>query len=146
MNQHQQIMEELEKHYEALGGAVLIAPSALAVKVYEHFRGRKSVDPHIQYTSLEHMKSMARTFLRKRNDPTEAKDGEVEQSAFEFSKELQPRYPIPHKRGEEPQYKLREHLTPEERAWNVERLRRAAKTFGEHADALEAEGRSMAVA
>lgn len=146
MNQHQQIMKEMEKHYQQLGSAILISPSALAVKVYEHFRKRKDVDPHIQYTSLEHMKSMARTFLRKRNEPTAERDEVSEQDAFEFSKELQPRYPIPHKSGDEPQYKLRQHLSPEERAWNVDRLRRAAKTFGEHADALEAEGASMASA
>lgn len=144
MNQYQQIMEEMEKHYHALGAAILIAPSALAVKVYDHFRAKEVVDPHIQYASLEHMKNMARQFLRKRNDPTaEEKIEDCGQNAFQFSKELQPRYPIPHRRGEGPQYKLREHLTTDERVWNVERLRRAAKTFGEHADALEAEGRGM---
>lgn len=148
MNQHQQIMEEMERHYDALSGAILIAPSALAVKIYDHFTKQRKVDPHIQYASLEHFKSMARSFLRRRNDPNhdESDAYSRQDEMFSFSGKLQRRYPMPHKHGEEPQYKLREHLTIEERAWNVEQLRKSAKSRQEHADALEAEGRGREAA
>jgi hypothetical protein len=145
MTQHQQIIAELERQYEFLKAADIVAPSSLAYKVYEHF-SRGKVEAHIQYTSIEHLKNMASKFLAKRNNPN-ADDNEVyDQTSFEFSGQLQARYPIPHKKGEEPVYKLRSHLTPEERAWNVKLLRKSARSRLEHADALEAEGQMRAAA
>lgn len=142
--QHQHIVSEMARQYESLQGAITIGPSALAFKVMEKFRSDDPIEAHIQYASLEHMKSMARAFLAKRNDPT-ADDNEIyDQSSFEFSGQLQVRYPLPRKRGEDPVYKLREHLTAEERAWNVDQLRKSARSRQEHADALEAEGMSQA--
>lgn len=145
MTEHQQIFEEFERQYARLKGAVTVSPSALAYKVYDAFRDKSHpVEPHIQYTSIEHLKNMASRFLAKKNDP-KADDNEVyDQSSFEFSGQLQARYPIPRKKGEEPAYKLREHLTAEERAWNVNSLRKSARSRLEHADALEAEGMSQA--
>lgn len=146
MNQHQQIMEVMERLYDDLSGAIMISPSALAAKAYEHFRAKKKIDPHIQYASVEHLKDMARAFLRKRNDPSDDGSEAYTQDEFSFSGKLQRRYPMPHKRGEEPQYKLREYLTPEERAWNVDQLRKSGQSKLEHADAMEAEGQKKAAA
>ena len=63
-----------------------------------------------------------------------------------FSGKLQDRYPLPRKAGEEAAYKLRSHLTPEERRWNVMQLRKSAHARLEHADALEAEGQIIGAA
>lgn len=140
MTQHQQIVSEMERQYEALRDAILVGPKALAYKVYQHFSDGP-VDAHIQYASIEHMTAMARKFLAKRNDPDDD-DNEVYggQQAFSFSGQLQDRYPVPRKQGEEPLYKKRGQLTREERAWNVDQLRKSARSRQEHADALEAEG------
>lgn len=142
MNQHQQIMVEMQRQYDELGNAIIVSPDALAYKVYLHFQKKKAVDPHIQYTSLEHMKSMARKFLAKNHDPAlKADEPDDDDQAQMFSGELQDRYPVPTKKGEERQYKKRSALTHDERSWNVKRLRKAGKSLLEHADALEAEGR-----
>lgn len=143
MNQHQAIISEMTKQYESLSGAVLVAPSGLAHRVFEAFKSGDE-SPQIQYTSLEHLKQMAREFLRRQKNPdsdeSETYANQAELPGISFSGQLQDRYPLPKKVGDEPVYKLRHHLTAEERAWNVQQLRKSAKARQEHADALEAEG------
>lgn len=150
MNQHQHINAELERQYSFLSDAILINPSALAHRAYETFATGEE-DAHIQYASLEHIKQMARAFLRSRKDA----DGDMNEAhgaqgnldlGTAFSGKLQDRYPLPRADGEEPVYKLRSELTDEERAWNAQQLRKSARSRLEHADALEAEGQMKATA
>lgn len=144
MNQHQQIMVEMTRQYEGLQDAILVSPSALAHQVYEAFAADE-VEAHVAYACVEHFKQMARTFLRNQNDAeSDENPAHNEQTSFEFSGRLQTRYPIPRKAGEEPVYKLRSELTELERAWNVTTLRKSARGRLAHADALEAEGMSVA--
>jgi len=141
VNLHQQIQIELERQYTFLSDAILISPTGLAHRVFEAFSTGKE-EPHIQYTSVEQLKQMARKFLAKKKDPDSDENeahGELDLGP-RFSGKLQDRYPLPRKDGEEPVYKLRGHLTSEERAWNVTQLRKSARARLEHADALEAEG------
>lgn len=145
MSQHQQIVTEIERQYEKLQGAIVVGPKALAFKVYQHF-AKGAVEPHIQYASVEHLTAMARRFLARRNDPDSDENEVYGGQGSLFSGQLQDRYPLPRKSGEEPMYKRRLLLTPEERAWNVEQLRKSAKSRQEHADALEAEGRGREAA
>lgn len=142
---HQRIMTEIENQYDALSDAILISPAALAKRVYDVFSSDK-IDTHIEYASLEHLKQMSREYLRKTKDAdAEASEAYTQEKFdFQFSGQLQDRYPIPRKRGEEPVYKLRAHLSAVERAWNVEQLRKSATARLEHARALEAEGQAMA--
>lgn len=144
MNLHKQITDEMERQYQALEDAVIVYPSAIAMRVFEAFSNGDEA-AHIQYTSLEHLKQMARAFLRAKKDPdsdqSEAYKGQDSLDfGAEFSGKLQDRYPLPRKAGEEPAYKARFHLTADERSWNVEQLRKSAGARLEHADALEAEG------
>lgn len=143
MNQHQRINAEMHKQYEAMREAVLVSPSGLAHRVFETFASGEEA-PQVEYTSLEHLKHMARVFLAKKKDPdsdeSEAYAGQDDLPGFSFSGKLQDRYPLPRKAGEEAVYKLRQLLTPEERAHNVKTLRKGAHARLEHADALEAEG------
>lgn len=140
MNQHQQIVAEMARQYEFLRDAVMIDPGALAHRTFEQF-ATGDEEPHIAYTSVEQFKQMARKFLA-RNCDADSDDNPAHsaQGEFAFSGKLQDRYPLPRKAGEEPAYKLRHLLTPEERAWNVSQLRKSADARNEHADALEAEG------
>lgn len=150
MNQRQKITEQFERQYLFLSGAITISPSVLAHSVFERFKNGE-VEPHIQYTSLEHLKQMAREFLRHRKDAegdlseAYASQGDLD-LGVEFSGKLQDRYPLPRKKDEEPVYKLRSELTPIERAWNVQQLRKSAHARLEHADALEAEGQVLGAA
>jgi hypothetical protein len=147
MNLHKQITEEMQRQYDALQDAIIVYPSAIAMRVFEVFSSGEEA-AHIEYASLEHLKHMARVFLAKKKNPdsdeSEAYSAQDEMDfGAEFSGQLQDRYPLPRKAGEEPAYKKRHDLTPEERAWNVKQLRKSAGARLEHADALEAEGQYM---
>jgi len=135
---HEQVNEAIAKEYDELGDAEVISPEALAFRVFEHF-ATGSEDARIQYVSHEHLKQMARAFLRRNSDPDSDESEAYENGGDLFSGTLQHRYPV---RGDGGQhvYKLRHLLTAEERAMNVERLRKSAGARLKHADALEAEG------
>lgn len=141
MNQHQRIMGEIARQYEGFSDAVIVSPSALAHAVFSVFAGGDE-EAHVAYCSLQHMKQLARTFLRGRHDAdgedNPAHNAQGELPGISFSGKLQDRYPLPRKDGEEPAYKLLEHMTAEEGAWNAQLLRKSAKARQEHADALEA--------
>lgn len=149
MNLHQKINAEIERQYDVLSDAILIGPTALAHRVFEAFSTGEE-EPHIQYTSLEHLKHMVRAFLAKNKEPDGEGSEAYAQGALDFgvtfSGKLQDRYPLPRKAGDEPVYKLRSELTPEERAWNVAALRKSGQARLEHADALAAEGQMRAQA
>ncbi|MGP9819227.1 hypothetical protein ACTZWW_04360 [Salinarimonas sp. NSM] len=148
MNPHQRIRVELARQYESMADAVEVTYSALAYRVWELFSNGDE-DPNIHYAALEHYKQMSRAFLRARHDP-DGEENEAVQHDLDFgprfSGRLQDRYPVPRMKGEEPVYKLRQHLTASERAWNVRQLRRSASARLEHADALEAEGQMQSAA
>jgi len=54
-----------------------------------------------------------------------------------FTGVLQRRYPLPHKRGDTPVYRLLEHLTPAQIRWNAEQHRKVGHAHLRHADALD---------
>jgi len=137
---YEQINHAIAREYEAMGDAEIIAPEALAFRVFESLASGDE-DARIQYVSVEHLKQMARAFLRRNNDPDSDESPAYESGGDLFSGTLQHRYPV---RGDGGQhvYKLRYMLTEEERAMNVERLRKSAGARLKHADALEAEGAS----
>jgi hypothetical protein len=139
MSQHSQIIAEFSRQYELMRDAEIVGPGSLALGAYHVFCSGDE-PANIQYCSLEHLKAMARKFLAARKTP----DGEENEAhglqGDLFSGALQDRYPLPKGPGEEPAYKRRDLLTPDERAWNAEQLRKSAKARLKHADALEAEG------
>lgn len=140
MTQHEQIQREMTLAYESMRDADIVGPGSLAFSVYQSIANGEEA-AGVQYTSVEHLKAMARKFLARRNDA----DGDESvahnaQGEFSFSGQLQDRYPLPRQRGEEPAYIKRGLLTPEQRAWNVDQLRKSARARLAHADALEAEG------
>jgi hypothetical protein len=150
MNHHGRIVEEISRQYNLWSDAVIVSPSALAHSVYSSIASGTESDT-VNYLSLEQLKQMCREFLRRRKEP----DGEENEAhgaqgtlplGIDFSGNLQDRYPIPRQSGEEPTYKLRHLLTPEERRWNVMLLRKSAQARQKHADALEAEGNEQQVA
>ena len=86
----------------------------------------------IQYPALQQMQHAARSSLRGR---FESSDGNIDQ--HELFPTLQKMYPIPVAAGEESVYLKLEMLTQSQALWNVNKLRKEAKTKQKHADALE---------
>lgn len=145
MSMHEEINIAMQKWVEDRGDCAVVSPTALAIAVLRRFEPGR-LEPHIEYTSLEHFKQMARRVLAHRfGDEGESNPAYEEQGQL-FSGHLQDRYPVPHQRGADPRYELRHLLTEKERAWNVEQLRKAGWARLTHADALEAEGRGYGTA
>jgi hypothetical protein len=114
-------------------GTEPISPTTIALQLQHRYAPRRLVAP-IAYTSLEHLKQMTRSVLRRRFDKTDLPDpdqGEL------FSGDLQERYPVPTPAGYDPLYKRLEDLTEPELVWNERRL-------GKSADALQAHRRALA--
>lgn len=139
MNMHERIRVDLQSIIDEQGVVDIISPTSLAIALQNRY-ATSELEPHIRYASLEGLKQIARGVLSGRYG-AESEDSEAHQGEL-FSGHLQARYPVPRKKGEDPQYKLRSALTADERAWNVATLRRSAKARLLHADALEAEGQS----
>lgn len=143
MSLHEEITRFQTKFIEDRRDCAILSPGALASATLQQFAPGK-LEPHIEYASLEHFKAMGRKALARRFDDEGEENAAYSAQGEMFSGHLQERYPVPRKRGEEPQYKLRSLLTPEERRWNVSILRKSAEGRMLHADALEAEGKSIA--
>lgn len=125
------VLGVIERHRDE----VRVSPSWVANEVMEHLDPeRVSVELVYAGCHLE-LRQIARGLLRGKFDPPGAP---IEEEQHDLFPELQKRYPVPRKRGEEPVYVLLEHLTPPEAAFNVSRLRGEAGAKLRHADALEA--------
>lgn len=135
MSAHEQIFTLINIQIEKASSTIELSPTNLALAVQRQFIDEYT-DILIKYSSLEHIKHMARKALAGRfeadGEENEAHQGEL------FSGHLQDRYPTPRKRGEAPIYKLREHLSVAEADWNVEQLRKSARARVLHANALQA--------
>lgn len=133
MSLHEDLVDAINQEIEAFGDAMAIQPTSIALAVQDKFAQGK-LQPHIQYTSLEHLKHMARRVMAGRFEP-DGEDNPVHQGEL-FSGTLQDRYPVPRQRGTEPTYKRREDLSDFELRWNVDQLRKSASARMKHADAL----------
>lgn len=135
MSLHEEVNTAIHREIDAMGAAIALSPTAVALAVQRTFSDSR-IEPRLQYTSLEHIKQMARKALAGRYEP----DGEQNESHQDelFSGHLQDRYPTPRIRDADPLYKHREALTKDELLWNVTQLRKSASARLRHADALQA--------
>ncbi len=139
MNEAGKISAEIDTQYAALSEAVVISPNALAARVFSALSNGLE-NKIVAHAGSEHIKEVCRKFLARHKDKPAAA---IEQSTLDLGDwdgQLQDRYPGKPTPGAEPRYVLREHLSPDDRAWNVARLRKAGRSLLKHADALEAEG------
>jgi hypothetical protein len=136
MSLHESIVTDLNRLIDGQGGVDIISPTSLALALQATYAEAGALKPQIAYASLEHLKQMARRALSGRygaeSDDTEAHQGEL------FSGELQSRYPVPHKRGDDPIYKLLDTMSDAEIQWNETSLERSADARMIHARALRA--------
>lgn len=119
--------------------ADVISPSAVALATFTRFGGKLMDGDPLQYAAFEHFKQIARRVVTGRFDPVEQAADEIEQ--HEMFNVLQKRYPVPSPRGSgDRQYKLLTKMTPLERKWNSNRMRKAGESLIDHADRLDAWG------
>ncbi len=135
MSAHEQLVTLVNIQIEKASSTIELSPTNLALAVLHQFTN-KHTNPLLKYSSLEHIKQVARKALAGRYE-AESEENEAHQGEL-FSGHLQDRYPTPRKRGEVPVYKLREHLSVAEAEWNVEQLRKSARARVLHANALQA--------
>ena len=144
MSLHEHVVNVMNKVIARYDGISDLSPTAIAHATQIDLCDDESLEIHIRYTSMQHLKQMARTVLSGRygveSDETEAHQGDM------FSGNLQSRYPIYRKRSDEPIYRKLEELTREDVNWNAASLRKSAKARMAHADALVAWDESRTVA
>ena len=135
MSIHEEIVGAIDAAINASAGAVILSPTTIALAVQGSFQSGE-IEHHIKYTSLEHLKHMARRRLAGRFE-ADGEDNEAHQQDM-FSGHLQDRYPAARQRGVEPQYKLRESMNEADFRWNITNLTKAAQARLAHVDALQA--------
>lgn len=137
MTLHESIKTEMARFIDDRRDCAILSPAAIASATLDAFIS-ETLEPHIEYATLEHFKGMARKVLAHQFDDEGDENRAYAVQGEMFSGHLQDRYPLPRKRGEDPVYKLRDQLTNEEVRWNLQSLRRSADARLAHADALEA--------
>jgi hypothetical protein len=132
MKSSEELSHLIRAKYNVLNDARVIAISVadLAENVYEDIDPQGLAPELVRSAAVLELRQLARAICRSRqvSDENQSQQG----SLFE---QLQPRYP--NCKGDT--YILREHLTLEDRQWNIERLRKEANVKLIHADALAAE-------
>jgi hypothetical protein len=135
--------EEAELHdlvqmvVDQAGGQVWIDPAWIATGVMAKIDPER-VSPPLVYKGCHlQLRQIARQHLRGAFDAADEDNPQ-----HELFTELQDRYPVKRKRGEEPRYVQRDAMTDEDIAFNVARFRNASKALMAHGDALEAWGRN----
>ena len=135
-NEELKAREMVERVYELRRSQVRVSPSWLATEVMQMLDPERSSHP-IEY-AMAHLqfRQLARAAFAGRWEKP-ASGSRTEQ--HDLFPDLQTRYPIGNRsEGQEPEYVLLEHMTEDDVAFNVARLRSEARAKMAHADALEA--------
>lgn len=98
------------------------------------YQPEDNLEPHVEWTSLEHLKQMTRATLRETDDPVVLTD---EKQQDIWAGHLQQCYPRKLTKEERREtggvYALRENLSWEDWTWNIDRTNKASRTLAEHA-------------
>lgn len=133
MGEHEIIATDIQQIIDTLDGADVISPATIAQRLEDRYAD-SPVNALMGYGAREHFKNMARKALGHTFD--KVKNSDREDQGELFSGNLQPRYPIPGKTGEDRVYVRLEAMTSEQRIWNAERLLKAGRAFTLHGKAL----------
>lgn len=130
--------------YEARRSHVRVSPSWLATECMQSLDPDRASHP-IEY-AMAHLqfRQLARSICSGRWERTDASEIAEQHDLFP---DLQTRYPAAGRSADqEPEYVLLEHMSVEDIAFNVSRLRSEANAKLKHADSLEAWGKSRSPA
>lgn len=140
MSLHDEIVIEIRRCADDVRTVDTISPTTIAIEVTRKF-GIDVVEPHMRYAALEHVKAMVRKELARRApDPSEPStfldpDGV---DLLGDTQKYRDRYPLPHARGEEPQWQLTENIpSPIKRIIAASYLK-LSRSLAREAHALEA--------
>jgi hypothetical protein len=125
--------------YEINRFVVAIDPEFLANGAMDIIRFDKSVHPVGWVGCNLHCRQLARAFCRRNFDAAAHALSDAAINGELFPDTLQDRYPRQLQKGKEPEYVLRDHLSEDDRWFNIDRLRSAAQALQKHARALETE-------
>lgn len=134
MTEERELHQLLVAIYERRRDEVRVSPSWLATEAMIEIDPDRISPSRVYMAAHLELRQLARGICRRVADPTEES---TEQ--HEMFPGLQKRYPEARTaNSDEPQYVLLEHLSEEDVAFNVRRLRAEASAKMAHADALEA--------
>jgi hypothetical protein len=123
---------------------VRVIPAWIATEALKEIDPTGRSHPLVRTGCHLQLRQIARAQCRKLFEDDAGEETEPQFTGF---KELPWRYPAAHSKGTlEPEYVLLEHMTRRDVEYNVRRLRREGQAKLDHADALEAWGRSRGVA
>lgn len=134
MNDETKLRALLSEIYEFRTDEIRVSAAWLATEAMQRLDPNKTAPTLVYLAAHLQLRQLARSLFRHKFEADD--DGEVEQ--HELFPDLQRRYPAAHSTDAEPEYVLLEHLTQEDVAFNVHRLRAEADAKMRHADALEA--------
>lgn len=135
MSMHEDISQELRSVIDRMSGATDISPELVANLCCDRF-GSASTEIHMRYLAIEHAKAMARRILAAKFDP-DGQENDAHQGDM-FSGQLQERYPIMRRAGEDPVYRPLGTLSLADLDFNVQQLMKSADARVKHARALQA--------
>jgi hypothetical protein len=135
MNEGHELYEVIRRVYERHRHMERVSPASIAIEAMREIQFPPELHL-VGYTGCNlQMRQIARSFLGVKFDPVDRAES-IEDDLFPET--LQDRYPVRTKKGEEPQYVLRESLSDEDADYNIARMRRASFALQKHSDALEA--------
>ena len=137
MKENNELTDAVRRVYEINRNVVSLDPGFLADGAMEIIGFAQATHPVGWLGCHLHLRQLARAYCR-RNFEAPA-DGAGERQGFLPLDALQDRYPRRPVPDQEPVYVLREHLTEDDRWFNIARLRQSAAALLRHADALQAE-------
>ena len=139
MSEGDVLADAVRRMYEINRFVVAIDPEFLANGAMEIIRFDKSLHPVGWVGCNLHCRQIARAFCRRNFDAAAAALSGEPVNGELFPDTLQERYPRQPQKGKEPEYVLREHLSEDDRWFNIDRLRGTALALQKHARALEIE-------
>ena len=143
-NDESQLVEVVARIIDVRRSQVRINPSWIATEALKEIDPDSRSRPLVRVGCHLHLRQIARGQCRKLFG---SHDGGGVDDQGEMFEELQWRYPTARSKEEdEPQYVLRQHMSSDDIAYNVARLRSEARAKLAHADALEAWGKTRGAA
>jgi len=143
MSEGEELVAAVRRVYDNNRDIVSIRPEFLADLAMDLIGFDKSIHPVGWVGCNLHLRQVARAFCRRNFLPEERALAAAARAGAAipglFDDDLQDRYPRRTQTEQEPEYVLREHLSEDDRWFNIDRMRSAAGALLGHADALQTE-------
>ncbi len=131
----------IEAVYDINRNAISLSAEWLASVAMDEIGFAKSLHSAGHYGCEMHLREIARDFLRGKHDPATraARALATGLQADMFPETLQDRYPRRPVKGQVHEYIQRDHLSEDDRWYNIFQMRKTSSALTKHSNALEAE-------